>query len=321
MSNSSLATYSKMSPNNSGTRTHTIDTVSVHCVVGQCAIETLGSLFAKSTYKASSNYGIGYDGKIGMFVPESKRSWCTSSASNDQRAITIEVASDTTSPYRVKDAAYNALIKLLADICRRNPGISMLRWQGKSSLIGQTAKQNMTVHRWFASKACPGDYLYNLHGQIAKEVNALLAQKIVYLECQGDAVKEWQELLIKRGYSCGDSGADGVFGSSTDGAVRKFQKDNGLTVDGVVGAKTQAALKLEETPAVEETETKQPEADTKAEEAEATATTIVRLDKAEVFAEPPVLTNVTGAFTIVATQDGYGKLKSGAGWVKMPTSA
>lgn len=321
MSNSSLATYSKMSPNNSGTRTHTIDTVSVHCVVGQCAIETLGSLFAKSTYQASSNYGIGYDGKIGMFVPESKRSWCTSSASNDQRAITIEVASDTYSPYRVKDAAYDALIELLADICRRNPGISTLRWQGKSALIGQTAKQNMTVHRWFASKACPGDYLYNLHSQIAKEVNALLAKKIVYLECEGDAVKEWQELLIKRGYSCGDSGADGIFGSDTDGAVRKFQKDNGLDVDGVVGPKTQAALKLEKTSAVDETETKQLEADTKTETVEATTTTIVRLDKAEVFAEPPVLTNITGAFTIVATQDGYGKLKSGAGWVKMPTSA
>lgn len=624
MSNSKLVVYSKMSPNNSGTRTHVIDTVSVHCVVGQCAIETLGSLFASSSRAASSNYGIGYDGRIGMFVPESKRSWCTSSKSNDQRAITIEVASDTYSPYRVRDAAYKALIELLADICRRNKNVSTLRWQGNKALIGQTSKQNMSVHRWFANKACvpvetevltkegwkslkeievgdeiavvapeagfpiffdpvidkiepyladtvtcqnftgttdhrmlywsksspsqikvktygellesgshinrlafagqykgkgidisddmirflvavqadghymkeyrsdgspayglefhlkkerkidraigliqalgfeyslqnkadgsvsirvynakdnfnivetcekwltgkhfnwnwielspeqaevffeeiylwdgckeahiysssvesdldivsaiaalngiaghkvgqnfrsqestsysidkwkeradngetlvscvtvstgaflcrqngwhfvigncPGDYLYNLHGQIAKEVNALLAKKIVYLECEGDAVKEWQELLIKRGYSCGSAGADGDFGSGTDGAVRKFQKDHGLVVDGVIGEKTQAALKLEEVPAKPEkpAETK-PE--TPAEES--ATTTIVRLSKAEVFAAPPVLTDVTGAFTIVATKDGYGKLKSGAGWVKMPSA-
>lgn len=317
MSNSKLVVYSKMSPNNSGTRTHVIDTVSVHCVVGQCAIETLGSLFASSSRAASSNYGIGYDGRIGMFVPESKRSWCTSSKSNDQRAITIEVASDTYAPYRVRDAAYKALIELLADICRRNKNISTLRWQGNKALIGQTSKQNMSVHRWFDKKSCPGDYLYNLHGQIAKEVNALLAKKIVYLECEGDAVKEWQELLIKRGYSCGSAGADGDFGSGTDGAVRKFQKDHGLVVDGVIGEKTQAALKLEETPVEPEkpTETK-PE--TPAEEP--ATTTIVRLNKAEVFAAPPVLTDVTGAFTIVATKDGYGKLKSGAGWVKMPSA-
>ena len=116
---------------------------------------------------------VGKDVSIGLSVEEKDRSWCSSSASNDNRAITIEVASDTTHPYKVTDAAYQALITLLADICKRN-GIKSLRWKADKSLIGKVEQQNMTVHRWFAPKACPGDYLYNLHGQIAAEVNKRL---------------------------------------------------------------------------------------------------------------------------------------------------
>lgn len=177
MSNSSLVSYTKISPHRTSPRNHIIDTVSIHCVVGQCTVQSLGNGFANPNRKASSNYGIGYDGKIGMYCEEKDRSWCTSSASNDHRAITIEVASDTKHPYRVTDAAYKALIELLVDICKRNPDIGTLKWQGDKRLIGQIAKQNMTVHRWFAAKACPGDYLYNLHPQIAKEVNARLGVK------------------------------------------------------------------------------------------------------------------------------------------------
>lgn len=103
-------------------------------------------------------------------MEEQDRSWCSSSRSNDHRAITIEVASDTKHPYKVTDQALAALIDLLVDICRRN-GIKALLWKGDKSLIGQVDKQNMTVHRWFANKACPGDYLYNLHPQIAAQVN------------------------------------------------------------------------------------------------------------------------------------------------------
>lgn len=174
MSNSPLVQYTKLSPNKTSHRTHVIDTVSIHCVVGQCSVETLGEVFATPTRYASSNYGVGYDGKIGMYVEEKDRSWCTSSTSNDNRAITIEVASDTAHPYAVTEAAYNGLIRLLVDICQRNPGISRLRWKGDKSLIGQTDQQNMTVHRWFANKACPGDYLYNLHDKIVDEVNRRL---------------------------------------------------------------------------------------------------------------------------------------------------
>lgn len=172
--NSKLVNYTRISPNRSVNRNHKIDTVSIHCVVGQCSVETLGSIFASTSKEASSNYGIGYDGRIGMYVEEKDRSWCTSSASNDNRAITIEVASDTYHPYKVKDVAYKSLIKLLVDICKRN-GIKKLVWStNKSERMNHLNGCNMTVHRDYANKSCPGDYLYNLHGQIAKEVNAQL---------------------------------------------------------------------------------------------------------------------------------------------------
>ena len=171
--NSPLVNYTQISPNKTSNRNHEIDTITIHCVVGQCSVQTLGAIFAPTSRQASSNYGIGYDGQIGMYCEEKDRSWCTSSASNDHRAITIEVASDTTHPYAVNDKAYAALIALCTDICKRN-GITELKWQADKSLIDQTNKQNMTVHRWFASTACPGDYLYNLHTQIAKDVNARL---------------------------------------------------------------------------------------------------------------------------------------------------
>lgn len=179
MSNSPLVSYIKISPNRTSPRNHKIDTISIHCAVGQFTAKELLNLqhFTKydSSNGASCNYAIGRDGSIGMGVEESDRSWCTSNRANDHRAITIEVASDTKHPYKVTDEAYDALIKLLVDICKRN-GIKALKWEGDKSLIGNVGKQNMTVHRWFANKACPGDYLYNRHGQIAKEVNLMLGQ-------------------------------------------------------------------------------------------------------------------------------------------------
>jgi len=173
MSNSPLVSYTKISPNKTSPRNHKIDTITIHCVVGQCSVETLGDIFASASRKASSNYGIGSDGRIGMYVEEKDRSWCSSNAANDHRAITIECASDKTHPYAINDKVYKSLIDLLVDICKRN-GIPELRWKGDKSLIGQPDKQNMTVHRWFANKSCPGDYIYNRLGQITSEVNAKL---------------------------------------------------------------------------------------------------------------------------------------------------
>ena len=178
-SNSSLVTVKVLSPNHSGQRNHKIDTITIHCVVGQLTAERIGEVFQSKSKKASSNYGIGYDGSIGLYVEERNRSWCSSSASNDHRAITIEVASDKTEPYAITEVAYEALIYLLTDICKRN-GIKELKWKADKSLVGKVDEQNMTVHRWFANKSCPGTYLYDLHYQIAKEVNNKLNISKVY---------------------------------------------------------------------------------------------------------------------------------------------
>lgn len=202
MSNSPLVNYTKISPNKTSPRNHKIDTITIHCVVGQVTVERLGDIFAPTTRKASSNYGIGLDGKIGMYVEEKDRSWCSSSASNDNRAITIEVASDTTHPYAVTDKAYNALIELVADICRRND-IKELKWKGDKCLVGQIDKQNMTVHRWFANKSCPGDYLYDRHTDIMSKVNAKLGNSSA--EASKDTTKPQNEPQTLYRVQCGIS--------------------------------------------------------------------------------------------------------------------
>lgn len=174
MSNSPLVSYTKISPNKSSPRNHKIDTVTIHCVVGQCSVETLGNVFAPTSRQASSNYGVGVDGRIGMYVEEKDRSWCSSNAANDNRAITIEVASDTKEPYAVNAKAYAALIDLLVDICKRN-GIKALVWStNKADRVNHKNGCNMTVHRDYANKSCPGTYLYERHAQIASEVNKRL---------------------------------------------------------------------------------------------------------------------------------------------------
>ena len=174
MSNSSLVKFTKISPNRTSPRNHAIDTITIHCVVGQCSVETLGNVFAPTSRQASSNYGVGVDGRIGMYVEEKDRSWCSSNAANDNRAITIEVASDTTHPYAVNDKAYAALLDLVTDICRRN-GIKKLVWStNKNERVNHLNGCNMTVHRDYANKSCPGDYLYERHGAIAAEVNKRL---------------------------------------------------------------------------------------------------------------------------------------------------
>lgn len=171
MSNSTLVDYTKISPNRTSPRNHAIDTITIHCVVGQCSVETLGNIFAPTSRQASSNYGVGVDGRIGMYVEEKDRSWCSSNAANDNRAITIEVASDTAHPYAVNAKAYAALLDLVTDICRRN-GIKKLVWStNKNERVNHLNGCNMTVHRDYANKSCPGDYLYERHGAIAAEVN------------------------------------------------------------------------------------------------------------------------------------------------------
>lgn len=174
MSNSSLVSYTKLSPNCNSPRNHAIDTITIHCMAGNLSVETCGTMFARASTQASSNYGIGADGRIALYVDEGDRSWASSNASNDHRAVTIEVASESVSPYKVTEKALAALIDLLTDICQRN-GIKRLVWStNKADRVNHRNGCNMTCHRDFANKACPGDYLYALHGDIAESVNKRL---------------------------------------------------------------------------------------------------------------------------------------------------
>ena len=179
ISNSKIVSYIKLSPNNSGERTMKIDRITPHCVVGQCSVETIGKMFSFPEHKASSNYGIGSDGKIGMFFPENMSSWCSSSRANDQRAITIECASDAAEPYAMNDAVYKTLVELCIDICKRN-GKTVLLWFGdKEKTLSYSPKSNemvLTVHRWFANKSCPGDWLYSRLGALAETVTNELSR-------------------------------------------------------------------------------------------------------------------------------------------------
>lgn len=173
--NSSLVDCTVKSPNHSGTRTHSIDRITPHCVVGQLSAESIGGCFTSKSRQASCNYGIGKDGRVCLVVDEANRSWCSSSNANDQRAITIECASDKTEPYTMNDAVYSKLVKLCVDICKRN-GLKKVLWiSDKAKSLAYTPKSGecvLTVHRWFANKSCPGNWLYNRMGQLAADINA-----------------------------------------------------------------------------------------------------------------------------------------------------
>lgn len=290
--NSPLVSYIRISPNRTQNRTHTIDTITIHCVVGQCSVETLGQIFASPSKQASSNYGIGPDGRVGMYVEEKDRSWCSSSPTNDHRAITIEVASDVTEPYAVRTAAYEGLIRLVVDVCKRN-GIKKLVWStDKNTRMNHLGGANMTIHRDYANKSCPGTYLYSRMGDIAARVNAQLgvvgpaptptptptpaqpltgtpiekfqkacnndgivmpvdgifgakctaaAQKILSNGSTGSRVTLVQQICMDAKIGLA-SGADGVYGAATKAAVMEFQKQKGLTIDGKVGLATWKAL-------------------------------------------------------------------------------
>ena len=179
--NSSLATYKRISPNKSVPRNHAIDRITPHCLVGQLGMRQAMDMGMFQTYNekngCSCNYLIGTEGAIGLMVEEKDRSWCSSSRDNDNRAVTIECASDTKDPYKVNGAVYNALISLCVDICRRN-GKTRLLWLGsKEKTLAYEPKADeavLSAHRWFANKACPGDYLYSRFGQIADAVTTAL---------------------------------------------------------------------------------------------------------------------------------------------------
>lgn len=173
MSNSPLVVYTRLSPNHSGQRTHSIDRITPHCVVGQLSAESICGCFTSPSRQASCNYGIGTDGRISLCVEEKNRSWCSSNRDNDQRAVTIECASDRAEPYTMTDAVYRSLINLCADICKRNGKTKLLWFGDKAKTLSYVPKTNemvLTVHRWFKNKSCPGNWLYERLGDLATQV-------------------------------------------------------------------------------------------------------------------------------------------------------
>lgn len=330
--NSPLVSYTKISPNQSGQRKYPITRISIHCVVGQCSVETLGSVFAPTSCQASSNYGIGYDGKVGMYVPESNRSWCTSSSDNDNRAVTIEVASNTTHPYTVRDAAYQTLLNLVTDICKRN-GKKKVVWFGdKAKTLAYTPAADemvLTVHRWFANKSCPGDYLYNLHPQIAAEVTKRLggsgtAPATDTGKTSGTVALKAGTKLILNGVKIYKSSATTEASGTKTGTFYVWSKDqikgriritnktsnvgvNGQVTGWINVADARTAANGTATPAAPSTFTPY----------------LVRVNTAVLNVRKGPATSYAIAtqirknevYTIVAEESGWGKLKSGAGWI------
>lgn len=210
-SNSPLVTYTRLSPHNSGTRTHAIDRITIHHAVGQFTASGLCACFCGAR-QASANYVIGHDGEVGLSVEEGNRSWCSSSEENDQRAVTIECADDSYAPYKMNDVAYERLIELCVDICKRN-GKRKLIWLGnKAKTLAYTPADDemvMTVHRWFLPTQCPGDWLMGKMPEIAERVTAEL-QKARFTGDSTPATwaQEAVDWAVNNGLMVGDKNGD-----------------------------------------------------------------------------------------------------------------
>lgn len=254
MSNSKYVNYTKLSPNHSGRRTHSIDRITPHCVVGQCSVETLGRIFQNTACDASCNYGIGYDGRVLLCVDEGNRSWCSSSNANDQRAVTIECASDSYAPYAMNSTVYSKLVALCTDICRRN-GKKKLIWFGsESKTLNYTPKSDemiITVHRWFANKSCPGDWLYNRLDDLASAVTKNLGGKTssTTTSTSKPTPSKSNSSNIKKVQKWVGCKEDGIYGPDTKKhLIKKLQSElnkqfgAGLVVDGIWGPKTRNAI-------------------------------------------------------------------------------
>lgn len=255
---SGLTDAVKISPNNSGTRLYPITRITPHCWVGQ--VRTVDGLnaFANPLKKVSSNYIIGKDGTVGGCVPEEWRSWCSSSRDNDNRAITIECASDTVTPYTFNDCVYNKLVDLCTDICKRYNKDTLLWIPDKEQALNYQPKNNemlLTVHRWFANKACPGNWLMSKLPMLAEEVTGrlkvptptpkkedyvMVEAKVLKKGMAGPEVVALQTLLKGYGYKGANNRVltvDGDFGNNTLYALTNYQKTF-CTPDGICGAKT-----------------------------------------------------------------------------------
>lgn len=209
-SNSSLVNYTRISPNKNTTRVHedfnpsgVIDKITIHHVAGVVSVETLGNIFAPTARQASSNYGIGNDGRVGLYVDEKHRAWTSGSPANDYHAITIEVSNDEMGGnWHVGDKAFNKLIELCVDICKRN-GIKKLNYTGNAS-------GNLTLHKFFQSTNCPGPYLESKMSYIADEVNRKL-NPVCTGKITGYNTTRWTDYLVI--YNKGKSTGTNIWGS------------------------------------------------------------------------------------------------------------
>lgn len=248
MSYSNLVEYVKLSPNCSKPRNQKVNAIVIHHMAGNATVESCGALFANPDRQASSNYGIGTDGRIACYVEEENRAWTTGSREIDNRAITFEVANCSGAPeWKVSNQALEATINLCVDICRRY-GFKLNYTGDKSG--------NLHMHKWYQNTNCPGPYLESKFPYIAEKVNERLGVEpepaakaetvsdlpVLKKGSNGDSVKALQILLMGYGYSLGKWGVDSSFGGVTEDAVKAFQKDNHLDADGVVGPLTWAKL-------------------------------------------------------------------------------
>lgn len=304
--NSSLVKYTSLSPNHSGQRTHSIDRITPHCVVGQLTAEGICACFPKGR-EASCNYGIGKDGKVALCVEEKNRSWCSSSAENDQRAVTIECASDSTAPYAFNTAVYNALIELCVDICKRN-GKNKLLWLGdKTKTLNYAPKSGemvLTVHRWFANKSCPGDWMYSRMGDLATTVTKRLS-----------------------GVSGGGSTTTTPTGKTLY-RVRKSWSDAKSQI-GAFSVLANAKSLVDKNPSYKVFDESGKVVYEKGSTSTAFKPYTVRVTATDLYIRRGAGTNYgtngfikPGVYTIVEEQDGqgatkWGKLKSGAGWISL----
>lgn len=254
MSNSPLVEYVKLSPHHSGKRKYPITKITIHHTAGKLSVEALGEDFARPLRKGSSNYGVGDDGRIAMYVEETNRPWTSSNSDNDNRAVTIEVVNSGGAPnWPVSDKALEATIELCVDICKRN-NIKALNYTGDKT-------GNLTMHKWFANTLCPGPYLSGKFPYIAKEVNKRLGTTGIVVEdeetgkkvdtvnielpvlkrgMKGEAVRSWQYFLVANGYD--PKGTDGSFGPGCEAATKQYQKDHKFTVDGKVGPQVYGSI-------------------------------------------------------------------------------
>lgn len=167
--NSPLIEYVYLSPNADFPREDEIRKITIHHMAGDMTLEELGETFSQQDRGASTNYAVDSQGRVGLYVEEADQSWASRSPENDAQAVTIEVANDEIGgEWHVSDAAYEGLLELCVDICRRN-GIEELQYTGDAS-------GNLTLHDMFYSGTeCPGPYLKSRMGEIAEEVNRRLA--------------------------------------------------------------------------------------------------------------------------------------------------